>query len=212
MTVITLSRQSGSEGNKITEILCQRLGWKYFDKNLMAELATSVGVVPNQVTDISVDSVPAKSFLERAFGNYEMPFGDPSGWTWSAQQDARAEMSVQQVRTLTQEAYRQGHVIIVGRGGMVSLAGKPDVLHVRVVAPVESRIQRWMDREGLNYETASAKVRERDQAHIDFVKRYFEADVTDPTLFDLVINTEKITPETAADMIIKALESLKVKA
>lgn len=211
MTVITLSRQSGSEGNLVTEILCQRLGYQYFDKKLMAQLATEIGEIPGKFVDVSVDQHQAKSWLERAFGNFQSPFGDPSGWTLAARNDALQALNVQQVQSLIHAAYKRGNIVIVGRGGMVALAGLPDVLHVRVIAPLELRIGRWQKREGMSYEAARKVVLERDEAHIDFVRRFFNADVTDPSLFDLVISTAKFTPEAAADLIIQATKKLAPK-
>jgi len=211
MAVITLSRQSGSEGNLITQLLCEKLGYRYFDKNLMARLAKEIGLSASQVIDASAEHHRAKGFLEKMFGNFQLPFGDPSGWTFTAQQDAREEMSVQHVRDLINAAYEQGNVVIVGRGGQITLADKPDVLHIRVIAPVETRISRWQAREGLTYEIAKERVKERDQAHIDYVKRFFDADITDPELYDLVINTEKLTPTAAVGLIVKALELLPAK-
>ena len=41
MAVITISRQSGSEGNEITRILCERLGYGFFDKKMLADLAVN---------------------------------------------------------------------------------------------------------------------------------------------------------------------------
>lgn len=209
MSVITISRQSGSEGNKVTEILCEKLGYRYFDKKLMAQLATEIGEIPDQFKDISADQHQTKSIWERMFGNFQTPFGDPGGWTLAAKEDARQALSVQQIRLLIQAAYKRGNVVIVGRGGMVALVDKPDVLHVRIVAPLETRIRRWQEREGISYDEARKVVRERDAAHIDFVRRFFDADVTDPALFDLVISTDKLTPESAAELIIQALQHLK---
>ncbi len=208
MAVITLSRQSGSEGNEITKLLCERLGYQYFDKNLMFQLATQIGMKPSEIADASGENYQAKSWLERAFANLASPFSDPSSWTLGAQEDARQALSVLQVRKLINAAYEHGNVVIVGRGGQIALADKKDVLRVRIIAPLDTRIRRWQERENLSYEDARAKVRERDQAHIDFVKRFYDEDVNDPTLYDLVINTEKLTPKAAVDLIVQALELL----
>lgn len=208
MAVITLSRQSGSEGNEITKLLCERLGYQYFDKNLMFQLATQIGMKPSEIADASGENYQAKSWLERAFTNLASPFSDPSSWTLGAQEDARQALSVLQVRKLINAAYEHGNVVIVGRGGQIALADKKDVLRVRIIAPLDTRIRRWQERENLSYEDARAKVRERDQAHTDFVKRFYDEDLNDLTLYDLVINTEKLTPEAAVDLIVQALELL----
>ena len=84
----------------------------------------------------------------------------------------------------------------------------PDVLHVRVVAPLEKRIANWQAREKLTYEEAQQKIAERDAAHIDFVETYFDMDLNEPLLYDLVINTGKFSPEEAAEVILEALKKL----
>ena len=138
MAVITISRQSGSEGNEITRLLCERLGYHYFDKKMMTQLEQELGLAPDQVVDLSADLYQVKSWLERAFGDFQIPFGDPGTWVLSAQQDAQEALSIEFVRKMICSAYEHGNVIIVGRGGQVVLAGKPKVLHVRIIAPLET--------------------------------------------------------------------------
>jgi hypothetical protein len=98
MAVITLSRQSGSEGNEITQILCKRLGYRYFDKTMMAELATTLGENPANVVDISADQYRAKTWLEKTFGGIQLPYGDYTGASYLAQEDARQALTVAHVR------------------------------------------------------------------------------------------------------------------
>src|SRR5512146_70579 len=125
MAVITISRQFGSHGDTVAQLLCDRLGYRLFDKNLMAGLGVQFGLKPAQIADVSAETHSAKSLIERLFGNYQNPFGDVSGWTFGASQDAREEAAVAQVKELLGAAYDQGKVVVVGRGGQVVLAGKP---------------------------------------------------------------------------------------
>ncbi len=83
---------------------------------------------------------------------------------------------------------------------------------MRIVAPFETRVRRWQARAVLSEEDAQQRTRERDQAHIDFVQRFYGADIADPALYDLVISTEKITPEGAVELIVKALGTASVAA
>lgn len=212
MSVITVSRQTASLADEITRRLCERLGYHYFDKALMLQLASEVGLPASEVVDASETEHQAPGLLERLFGTNQTFDGDPAGFTYTTQSDAQVEMSVQQVRSLILAAYEEGNVVIAGRGGQVALADKPDVLHVRIVAPVEVRAKRWQERLGLSEAAALERVRVRDAAHVDFVKRFYGADLTDPALYDLVVNTGRLTPIAAADLIVKALEYLPAKA
>lgn len=209
MAVITISRQSGSQGNEITRILCERLGYSYFDKALMTQLAKELGWDPDKVEDRSADTHHAKTFLDQILGNIQSPFGSSMATFRRAQYIDWELVNISQVKHLILTAYEHGNVVIVGRGSQVVLAGKPDTLHVRVIAPLEKRIEIWQSRKVLSYEEARRLVRERDKAHKDFVETYFEADLNDCSLYDLVVNTNRITPENAADLIIAGLEKVK---
>ncbi len=209
MAVITISRQSGSQGNEITRILCERLGYNYFDKTMMTQLAVELGWDPEKIEDRSADTHHAKTFLDQIFINFQAPFGPSTAEFRRAQYVERELLNVSQVKHMILSAYEHGNVVIVGRGSQVVLAGKPGVLHVRVVAPLDKRIETWQSRQVLSYEEARRLVRERDKAHKDFVEVYFDADLNDCSLYDLVVNTNQLIPEDAADVIIAALEKIK---
>ena len=87
----------------------------------------------------------------------------------------------------------------------------PNVLHVRLVAPIELRIQRMQQSEGVTAVAARELVHRRDQAAADYVKHFYDVDSSDPLLYDMVINTSKITPPVAAELIIKALDGLAAR-
>jgi cytidylate kinase len=207
MSVITISRQSGSEGNQIVRMLCERLGYQYFDKHLMAQLAAEKGLDSIEITDLTAEEHHVKSFWEEAFSNMAVPqFTAP--WALTHPYQTQEEMTVRQVSGFIHAAYQHGNIVIVGRGSQVVLKEKADVLHVRIVAPLERRIARWMAREKVSHKEAGSIVKERDHQHIDFVQTYFDEDVNDPELYDLIINTDKLSLEAAVDLIIEAARSL----
>jgi len=91
---------------------------------------------------------------------------------------------------------------------MAALQGKPGVLHVRIQAPLALRVKRLQEHEKLTLEAAQRKIRERDLSDVEWIRRYFGLDTHEPSLFDLIINTAKYTPADAADLVVKALETL----
>lgn len=212
MSVITISRQFGSHGDMVTQLLCDRLGYRYFDKNLMMGLAVQVGMEAEEVVDFSDVKHRARSLVERLFGNYAVPMADPGTWAAAAEAAAQEELTAEQLKQLILAAYSQGNVVVLGRGGQVVLRDRPDVLHVRLQAPLEMRIRRHGERAGLTADAAREQVLKRDRASVDFVKRYYNADVADPSLYDLIISTAKITPAAATDLVIQALAFLRPKA
>ena len=210
MSVITISRQSGSEGNQVTRILCERLGYRHLDKDMMLQLAKELGLDPPMVGGTE-DLQHVKSFWERVISLFQSPFETGREAPSAIVDEERKAMTVGQVKNLILTAYEQGNVVIVGRGSQIVLSEKPDVLHVRVVAPLEKRIKVWQERNGSSYEDAHKKTLERDKAHVDFVKTFFNTDLRDPSLYDVVVNTHKLSPEAAADVIIEALSKIQSK-
>jgi cytidylate kinase len=215
MAVITISRQYGSGGNEIARLICDRLGYRYFDKDLMAQLGAQMGLASDKIVDLPEDKYQVRSLMERFFGVVPTLSGDLAGWRVAAKAhvDEQVErMSVQTVQSLIRAAHERDKVVVVGRGGQVVLRDLPDVLHVRVVAPIEQRIQRMQQSEELTADEARELVHRRDEAAGDYVKSFYNVDWTDPLLYDLVINTSKVTPSATADLIIKALDGLPAPA
>ena len=80
MATITISRQFGSHGDTVAQLLCDHLGYRYFDKNLMMGLAAQSGLATELVEDLPDEKRRAKTLVERLFGNYAAPYGDPDTW------------------------------------------------------------------------------------------------------------------------------------
>jgi CMP/dCMP kinase len=109
-------------------------------------------------------------------------------------------------------AYRQGSLVVLGRGGQVLLMGKPDVLHVRVMASLENRIERVRERMHADQETAWQMILHRDEGSAGYLKRYYHVDWADPALYHLVLNTDRVSFEMATQVIVTAVKHLPAPA
>jgi len=81
-------------------------------------------------------------------------------------------------------------------------------LHVKIIAPQALRAERIAREQGIPMEAAWAQVEASDRTRRNYLRRYYHARWDDPELYDLVINTGRISPEAAAGLICQALESL----
>src|SRR5512146_3549853 len=183
MAVITISRQYGSLGNIIANALGQRLGYRVVMRELINQAARAAGA-----PEVALAVIDELGLLGLA----------PS------EQDYQAY--IQAVKSVMLELADQGNVIIAGRGGQVVLAGRPDTLHVRTVAPVELRVARIAERYAISLAAARAQVRASDRQRRLFLKRFYNIDGDDPQLYDLVINTARMDAETACSLICAALQ------
>ena len=114
--------------------------------------------------------------------------------------DAR-QSYLQAVRTVIKEWAEGGNIVIVGRAGQALLCDFPRCVHVRVVAPLQTRLERVMDEQKISAEAARAQIEASDRYRKNYLKRFYQVNWNDPELYDLVINTGRRSIEEAAKVI-----------
>ncbi len=217
MAVITISRRFGSGGDEIARRVCELLGYRYFDKELMAQVAADLGLAADEIWDLSEDTHEIRGFLDRLLRtprkitHIEAIPEDRPGSVIEIVARLDEAQSMALVQSAIQAAYRAGNVVIVGRGGQALLKNQPDVLHVRVEAPLEARVERLCQRANYSLGGASEAAVKRDRTSADYLKRFYQIDWADPLLYDLVINTGRLGLEAAAQLIVRATSFLPKK-
>ncbi len=212
MAVITISRQYGSGGDEIAERVCDILGYTYFDKNLIAKVATEVGAFKEeQIVDISEDTYMMRNFMERLFGGrrIKVQTGVLGGAKTSQMQSLNGEQGVALMRSTIMGAYQHGNVVIVGRGGQAILREQPGVLHVRIAAPLGARVMRVKERKNITLGEATDLAKSKDLAAETYLREFFDIDWNDPLLYHLTINTGRFDIDGAVEIIVSALSRLK---
>ena len=105
-----------------------------------------------------------------------------------------------------------GRTILVGRGGNVITASLPNVFHVRLVAPIATRIRHTAKYYHLSEAEAAKFVREQDHARRRYVRRYFNSEIDDPSLYDVTLDTGRLgfarTTEAIAQLALQHRHAL----
>lgn len=218
MAVITISRQYGGGGDEIAAQVRKRLNYRYFDKRMMAQIAAEIGLSPDEVIDFSEDNYKVRNFMERLLSwRGSRVVGQVSTWTEDTTGTRIKELqsldevkSVALVQGTIQEAYKYGNVVIVGRAGQAVLGKKPDVLHVRIEAPLDIRNRLVAEQQNISLGAAQEIVLQHDRAAAEYLKRFYDIDWDNSMLYDLVINTAKLNKEAAAQLIVSAVSFLPV--
>ena len=112
---------------------------------------------------------------------------------------------MQALESVVRELARSQSLVIRGRGSQFILKDYPGALHVLVVAPLEVRVKRVMQNLKLDQEAAKQEIARFDNSRREFIKRYFQAELEDPVYYDLVINTERLSFQAAASIVVDAL-------
>lgn len=112
------------------------------------------------------------------------------------------------MKDVVTEFAQTGNAVVVVRGSQMILKDWPGVLHVLVIAPVDTRIKAIMEQEEVSQKVAERRVKENDEARAAFFMDNFKVDWLDPILYDLVINTGRISKDLAVELIVKTAPSL----
>lgn len=94
-----------------------------------------------------------------------------------------------------------GNVILIGRGASIVTSRLRHMFHVRLIGSEEARLKRLLEHRDLDEAAAREFLEKTDRGRHRYVKEYFRADVAEPLLYDLTINTDRITAEQAAELI-----------
>lgn len=195
---ITISRQAGCGAHVVAEKLAALLQqrspatvppWTVFDQNLMDQVLREHQLPGRLAQFMPEDRISAiEDIMVELFGNR------PPASTY-----------VEQTSETVLHLAELGHVILLGRGANVITARTPGVLHVRLIAPLETRLQHMQHFEGLTRPAALERIQREDLGRKRYLQKYFDKDIDDPLLYHLVINTGLLTLDHVAQIIAEAL-------
>jgi cytidylate kinase len=184
---VIISRSMGSGGDTIARMLGERLNLEVYGSEVLNSVAKQAKVDSKLMSSLNeIAGQTSDAWLYATF------FGK------NVSRDDYVNHLVSTVRGL----YRMGGVIL-GRGAYIILEGKP-VLRVRITGSVEVCAARVAEEDGIELEEATKKVRESNRKRGKFVWDMFHRRLNDPTHFDLVINTDKLSNLDAAVDLIEA--------
>jgi cytidylate kinase len=174
MPLITISRGSMSGGQDLAECISTSLGAPCIGREILVDAAAKLGV-PEQVLVKKMEKGPGlweRLTLER-------------------------RIYVVAVQAALAEHVVSGNLVYHGLAGHLLLRGLPAVLRLRLIAPLEVRIQTLMERRRLTRQAAEQYIRSVDDNRIRWTKFMYDVDVRDSRLYDLIVNLEAMTIATA---------------
>jgi cytidylate kinase len=183
MTVITISREFGSGGDLLAERVARALGYHLVDKAFISAVLCQYGIAE---FDVEYEKQPG------FWGSFDTEKAE--------RRDTMVRMLNQVVRTVA----RHGNVVILGRSGYAILAGLADVLHVRLQAPLEDRIERVKAEQGIALHDAASLIKEKDRIRTAFIESFYHVPWDAPRAFDIAINTAIVPVDVAAGWVIEA--------
>jgi hypothetical protein len=202
--VITFSNQTGVNGNAIAQAVAERLRYRFFDWEVIAQAATQAGVSPDIMAVATAERPP--NLIERLVGylvaggpEVEETVTPPPGGRLSI---FRSENYRQIIEEVVRELGRRGDCVIVGHAGQMVLREFTGVLKVLLRGSRDKRIERIVANQNVDRAAAALLVDDFDRQRKEFFRRVYKADWLDAGNYDLILNTDRVSVDLARDMIV----------
>ena len=187
MYFITVSRKMGTKGTEIAKLVAKELKYAFYDTEDIEKKAEEMGFL-DDIREVNGKVPPP---LKRFFS-------------------FRPEICLDRLYVVIYELARLGSAVILGRGGNMLFRSLPYALHVRVIASQEKRVLNLVER-GYKRDAAVMVMEKSDHERERFIRFAFHRDWHNPELYDIVLNMDKLTVNTAADMILCAARADEVR-
>lgn len=185
LPVITLSREPGSGGRFVAKAVAEKLGLELFHEgliNAMAENADTSGRVIRTLDEKGLSML--EDWVSAAISDRHL---------WP---DEFSRTLMRVIGTIG----RHGKAIIVGRGANFVLPPE-NRFRVRIIAPLEKRINCVAETHGISKSEAKKRVLHTESNRQAFIRKYFYSDISDTANYDMVLNTGTLSVEKAAAAI-----------
>jgi len=178
--VITISREFGSGGETIARFVAEKTSFLLVNKDTIIKGLSEFGI--------------------------EYPEEDPEKTVSSEESDQAADRYIEAMHDYIYDLAIRNSLVILGRGGFILFRDYPPALHVRIIAQFSHRVQKVMKLYDLNSETAVKLVKEKDREKKQYYRQVFDVNWDNLRGYELVLNTENIGLEDAADIIVSSYQ------
>lgn len=212
MSIVTIRGQLGSGAPEIGKRVAERLNIDYVDREIIEEVAARLNSPEKKIEAKEMPAGTLAGRIYEALNQSYPPVGGTGGFNvsipmylpaWEAPLDDDSYKTG--LESVIKELAANQSIVIRGRGSQFILKDSPGALHVLVVAPLQMRLARVMNDRKMDEKAAKQEITRFDSSRHEFIKRYFKAELEDPIHYDLVINTEHLSFEDAASIIIDTL-------
>ena len=189
ISIITVSREPGSGGRIVATRLADKLGIAIFHQEVINEMAKSADVSEKLVETLD----------ERGLSTLE-------DWISSLVNERHLwpDRYMQHLMKVVGTIGKHGRSVVVGRGANFILPPEKR-FSVRIVGPQAWRINNVAKEFDISLEDAKRRVMRTESDRRAFIRKYFNADIADPTNYDLVVNTATLKVDDAVKVISSAL-------
>lgn len=187
---ITISREAGSGGRPIAEMVARELKFELYDKKFLEEIAKSAKIKTELIRSVDQKARGALTDALQSVLNPEYI----SDVTY-----------LHHVTKVVVTRAQKGKVIFLDRGANF-IAPATSALRVRIQAPYKSRVGWAVKEESISVNRAKEIIAKHDTERKKFVRQYFNKNISNANYYDIIINNRDMTLENVRDLIVFAFK------
>jgi len=209
---------------EIGQMVARKLGVDFVDQQLLVEAAQRCGVPVGTVAEHDERRASLKermssllqTFLERSAASGADPLAGATGLevilsrTYAEMAGETEEPQISDDLYLTtmssiiSELAAGENVVLLGRGSQMILKEMPRATHVLCISPQNLRAHRLAERDNIGLNEATKRIHESDRGRGAYYRKFWRVDMEDPRLYDLTIDTSRVSFETVAALVVMA--------
>ncbi len=190
--VITISREYGSGGRYVGELVAKKLGIKLYDKEFITKIAEETGLSEEYIED----NEQKRDALAILNNGYYSEFNNSD------------ELFVKESEFIKEKANSES-CVIVGRCANFILKNNPNTLNIFVYSDMENKVKRATEFYGLDKEKAEKEINRINKMRANHYKYYTETEWKSPSNYDICINSDALGVEKTAELICKLKENME---
>jgi hypothetical protein len=201
--VVCISSHDGAGAHEAALAVAHALGYRLIDEDIVAKAAVEAGVDEETVADVERRKSALVRLIE-GLGSAGMGAGYVMAAPVPVQDQPGSDALRGLIRSVIEETADSGDAVIVSHAASLALSERDDVLRVLITASTPTREARLASALEVDEKEAARTLKRSDAGRADYIKRFYGVGDEQPTHYDLVINTDKVTPESAAQLIVSA--------
>ncbi len=189
MYFVTISEMLGTGGYVIAKEVAKKIGYPFYAKEELYKEADAMGYL----ADVAKLELKSPHLLEKYFSD-------------------KPRIYLDRFQSVIYEVAKKGNALFFGKGSQLLLHSFDCALHVLITGSYEKRVQRMVEQMKVDQSVAEKIVSTSDHDKAGFLKYAFNQDWLDPHLYDLTVNTDKLSIDSAIKIIGEAAQTEEIKS
>jgi cytidylate kinase len=201
--VVCISAVDGARGEEVAPAVAHALGYRLVDEEIVRKAAHEANVDISQIAEVEKRRSMAVRLLDSLGSNTSLATFAMAGYVPGHEAPVDSDLRGL-IRTTIEELAERGDAVIVAHAASMALGDRSDVLKVMLTASRSARQRTLAEKHDLDDKAAAKQVDKGDGNRADYLKRFYGITHESPADYDLVLNTDRLGPDGAVQLVVQA--------